>query len=250
MALADQLDAATLRLEESTIRERALESSRRELIAWVSHDLVAPLARLRAMAGALHDDAGVDPGVVRRDLPQIRQDAERLRMLVDDLFELSRIHSGSLRLEPRPVMVGEVVADAVAGARVQAEIEGVTVEEVIEELPEMEVGAGELTRVLRNLLDNAIRHSPAGGTVLVESFVDDGGVTFAVTDECGGRPEPDLTRVFDVAYRGDVSRGRAHGGGDLGLAVAKGLVEAHDGSIEVANRAPGCRFTVRLGRPG
>jgi len=120
--------------------------------------------------------------------------------------------------------------------------------ENVGDLPEMEVAAKELTRVLRNLLDNAVRHSPAGGTVLVEASVDDEGVTFAVTDECGGIPEPDLTRVFDVAYRSDAARSREHGGGGLGLAIAKGLVEAHEGSIEVANRAPGCCFTVRLNR--
>jgi signal transduction histidine kinase len=242
-SLADRLEEASARLEESTRRERALESSRRELIAWVSHDLRSPLASIRAMAEALDDEIVTEDETVDRYHAQIRQDAERLTTLVDDLFELSRIHSGSLRLDPQPVMLGEVVGDAVGGARAQAELKGVHVVERIDDLPEMEVAARELTRVLRNLLDNAIRHSPEGGTVLVESFVDDGGVTFAVTDECGGIPEPDLT------YRGDVARRRDQGGGGLGLAIAKGLVEAHDGSIEVANRAPGCCFTVRLGRP-
>jgi len=248
VVLASRLDQASQRLEESRRRERALEGSRRELIAWVSHDLRSPLATIRAMAEALDDGVVSDAETVARYHGLIRQDAERLSTLVDDLFELSRIHSGSLHLDPRPALLSDIVGDAVSGARAQAEMTGVLVLENVGDLPEMEVAAKELTRVLRNLLDNAVRHSPAGGTVLVEASVDDEGVTFAVTDECGGIPEPDLTRVFDVAYRSDAARSREHGGGGLGLAIAKGLVEAHEGSIEVANRAPGCCFTVRLNR--
>ena len=104
----------------------------------------------------------------------------------------------------------------------------------------------ELRRALHNLLDNAIRHTPPGGTVVIEALADGDGARCSVVDECGGIPESDLTRVFDVAFRGDQARAKDEGGGGLGLAIAKGLVEAHQGSIEVANESPGCRFTVRL----
>ena len=103
--------------------------------------------------------------------------------------------------------------------------------------------------MLHNLLDNAIRHTPAGGRVVVESTSDEHGALLAVLDECGGIPAPDLDRVFDVAFRGDVARAKDDRGGGLGLAIARGLVEAQDGTIEVANHPHGCRFTVRLPVP-
>jgi signal transduction histidine kinase len=103
--------------------------------------------------------------------------------------------------------------------------------------------------VLHNLLDNAIRHTPSGGRVVVESLVEPDGAVLAVIDECGGIPDDDLDRVFDVAFRGDAARSRDDRGGGLGLAIAKGLVEAQAGSIDVANHAGGCRFTVRLPLP-
>ena len=114
------------------------------------------------------------------------------------------------------------------------------------ELPAIPVSSQELRRALHNLIDNAIRHTPPGGTVVIETLADDEGALLSVVDECGGIPESDLTRVFDVAFRGDQARAKDDRGGGLGLAIAKGLVEAHQGSIEVANQAPGCCFTVRL----
>jgi signal transduction histidine kinase len=106
----------------------------------------------------------------------------------------------------------------------------------------------EMARVVRNLLDNAIRHTPSGGTVTLEAGLDDTGTAaeVSVQDGCGGIPEPDLDLVFDLAFRGDTARTPGDGGGGLGLAVARGLVEAHHGHITVHNEGPGCRFTVLL----
>jgi signal transduction histidine kinase len=105
----------------------------------------------------------------------------------------------------------------------------------------------ELTRVVRNLLDNAVRHTPPGGTVRVEVTGDGDYAEVAVIDECGGIPVEDLDRVFELAYRGDPARSPAnHGGGGLGLAIARGLVHAQAGDVSVRNERDGCRFTVRL----
>ena len=112
----------------------------------------------------------------------------------------------------------------------------------------MEVAAQEVTRVLHNLLDNAIRHTPSGGDVMVIGRAGPEEATIVVSDQCGGIPEPDLTRVFDVAFRSDAARSKDSRGGGLGLAIAKGLVEAHDGSIQVGNEGDGCSFVVRLPR--
>jgi signal transduction histidine kinase len=105
-----------------------------------------------------------------------------------------------------------------------------------------------MARVVRNLLDNAIRHTPAGGTVWIEAGLDDSGVSAVVSvrDACGGIPADDLDHVFEMAYRGDAARTPGSAGAGLGLAVARGLVEAHQGTISVRNEGGGCRFTVRL----
>ncbi|SDD82752.1 His Kinase A (phospho-acceptor) domain-containing protein [Glycomyces harbinensis] len=249
-ALAGGLADVSRRLEESQRRERALESSRRELIAWVSHDLRAPLATIRAMAEALDDGMVDDDAAVKRYHSQIRTDAERLTALVDDLFELSRINSGSLRLGREKVDLCDAVADALAGASAAADLKGVKVIERLGALPPIEVSARECCRALDNLLDNAIRHTPAGGTVAVRAGAADGAAVLHIEDQCGGIPEADLPRVFDIAFRGDEARQRDDRGGGLGLAISRGLIEAHAGSLAVANAAGGCRFTVRLPAAG
>ncbi|THV33707.1 HAMP domain-containing histidine kinase [Glycomyces buryatensis] len=244
--LAAELNDVSRRLDESQRRERALEASRRELIAWVSHDLRAPLATIRAMAEALDDDIVDDDATLKRYHSQIRTDAERLTALVDDLFELSRINSGVLRLGAEKVDLSDALADALAGASAAAEFKGVGLTENCADLPPAEVSARECTRALANLLDNAIRHTPPGGTVRVEAVGEAGTVAVRVGDECGGIPEADLPRVFDIAFRGDDARRRDERGGGLGLAIARGLIEAHGGTVSVANWGNGCRFTVRL----
>ena len=244
--LADQLTDVSQRLDESRRREQALESSRREIIAWVSHDLRSPLATIRAMSEALDDGVVDDPETVARYHTQLRRDSERLSALVDDLFELSRINSGTLSLDRRPVCLTDVVADAVLAARTHAEVKGIRLLDDVEDLPRMDVASQEVTRVLHNLLDNAIRHTPPGGDVMVVGRAHGDSATIVVRDQCGGIPEPDLSRVFDVAFRSDTARTKDARGGGLGLAIAKGLVEAHAGSIEVGNDGDGCRFVIRL----
>ncbi|MFG3340788.1 sensor histidine kinase [Glycomyces sp. NPDC048151] len=245
-ALAGELADLSRRLDESRRRERALEASRRELIAWVSHDLRAPIATIRAMAEALDDRVVEDDAAVKRYHAQIRTDAERLTALVDDLFELSRINSGTLQLGREQVDLREAVADSLAGACAAADLKGVNVVERLAALPPVEVAARECCRAVANLLDNAIRHTPAGGTVLVEAATGEGEAILSIQDECGGIPEADLPRVFDIAFRGDEARRRDERGGGLGLAISRGLIEAHAGEVTVANTAHGCRFTVRL----
>jgi signal transduction histidine kinase len=245
--LAEQLAATSERLRQSTERERALESSRRELVAWVSHDLRTPLAGIRAMVEALEDEL-VEGDDVTRYYRTLRIEADRLAGLVDDLFELSRIESSTLRLSLERVSLGDVVSDALAGAGPVARAKGVRLDGKLHEpVPDVQVGTAELSRVVRNLLDNAIRHTPADGSVVVEAGRDDTAAFITVRDSCGGIPADELDRVFDLAFSGDPARTPGEGGGaGLGLAIARGLVEAHQGEIAVLNEAGGCRFTVRL----
>ena len=250
LALAAELDRARRGLLEAAERERALESSRRELVAWVSHDLRTPIAGMRAMIEALDDGVVDEPDEVWRYHVQLMTEADRLARLVDDLFELSRIEAGALAVSVERVPLGELVSDVVASAALMAGAKGVRVDGRLDGRPPDVAGSvPELTRVVRNLLDNAIRHTPPGGVVEVAVWGCDEHAEVSVLDGCGGIPAHDLDRVFDLAYRGDAARTpSATGGAGLGLAIARGLVDAFDGDIAVRNEPGGCRFTVRLPR--
>jgi signal transduction histidine kinase len=246
--LAERLDETAIRLAEAHARESALESARRELVSWVSHDLRTPLAGIRAMSEALEDGVVDDPATVAEYHRTMRLEADRLAGLVDDLFELSRIHAGVLRLHLEPASLHDLVSDALAAADPVASVKGVRLQgRLVESVPELHLAPPEMSRVLRNLLGNAIRETPIDGTVAVEAGLDGDHAWVAVTDTCGGIPDKDLARVFDTSFRGHRPRTpSAEAGAGLGLAIAKGLVEAHHGELHVTNQGAGCRFTVRL----
>jgi signal transduction histidine kinase len=248
LALARELQEVSRRADDATARERSLERSRRQLVAWVSHDLRTPLAGIQAMVEALDDGVVDDEADVHRYYGRLTEEAARLGRLVDDLFELSRIEADALDLTLERVSLGELVSDAVASATVLAEAKGVRVDgQVSDRPPEVAASSRELTRVVQNLLDNAIRHTPPGGAVTVLVDHADDHAEVSVVDGCGGIPTHDLDRVFDLAYRGDTARTPgSSGGAGLGLAIARGFVEAHQGDIAVRNEVGGCRFTVRL----
>ncbi len=247
--LSAELRRTSAKLAQSREREVALEQSRRELVSWVSHDLRTPLAGLRAMTEALEDGLADDPA---RYHAQMRAEVERMVRMVDDLFELSRIHAGVMRLSPQPVALGDVVSEALASADSVARARGVRLDGAVDEDVLVTADPAGLSRVVSNLLMNAIRHTPADGVVEVQGRVVDDGVELSVTDGCGGLSEDDMARVFDVAWQGSAARtpdhvdGSGGAGAGLGLAIVKGIVEAHLGQVAVANQEPGCRFLVRL----
>ena len=251
--LSEGLAVAHERLAQARSRERALEASRRELVAWVSHDLRTPLAGLRAMAEALEDQVVVDPREVSQYHSQIRREVDRLTLMIDDLFELSRIHAGALRLSKRMVGLEDLVAEVVASAEPVARHKGVRLTGAAVRGMPVYVDSAEMGRALRNLVTNAIRHTPSDGGVDVLAEVQSGMACVSVSDACGGIPPGDLPRVFDVAFRGESARtpGPQEGAG-LGLSIARGIVEAHSGHIAVRNAGPGCQFLIRLplARPG
>jgi signal transduction histidine kinase len=243
---------------EARARERAAESARRELVTWISHDLRTPLAGIRAMSEALADGVVSDPAETVDYARRIGKETERLAGMVDDLFQLSRITSGALRLTLDAVPLGEVVSEAVAAERAGATRKGVRLlADPDARWPVVRGSDPELARVVRNLVSNAVRHTPPDGTVVLAAGVTDGQAWLRVEDGCGGIPESDLDRVFDIAFRGSVARtpeastpsaeaSSTEARAGLGLAIARGLVEAHNGRIEARNHGDGCRFEVRL----
>ncbi|MGI8528651.1 MAG: sensor histidine kinase [Geodermatophilaceae bacterium] len=247
--LGRRLAADSMWAAEMRERERKMEASRLELIAWISHDLRTPLAGMRAMTEALEDSVVSDPATVQEYHRRMRQETDRMTRLVEDLFQLSRINAGALRLTLEQVSLRDIVSDAVSAASPIAAAKGVELVADPTALPVVLGSEPELNRVVRNLLVNAIRHSPPGEPVTVHGGEDGEHVWLSVCDACGGIPDDDLDRVFDVAFRGESARTPAAdgtAGGGLGLAIARGFVEAHQGSIAVRNEGPGCRFELRF----
>jgi signal transduction histidine kinase len=251
--LSAELATAHRRLAESRTRESRLEQSRRELVSWVSHDLRTPLAGMRAMSEALEDGLASDPGRYHR---QISSEVDRMVQMVDDLFELSRVQAGSLRIAPEQVPVGDLVSEAIAGAHPVASARGVRLDGAVEPGLQITADPAAMSRILDNLIMNGIRHTPSDGLVEIHARAIVGGVELSVTDGCDGIPDAERARVFDLAWQGgaartperssDVPTARA----GLGLAIVKGIVEAHEGVVEVLNVPDdadrGCRFVVRL----
>jgi signal transduction histidine kinase len=251
-AVAAQLLETSRQLAASAERERALEASRRELVAWVSHDLRTPLAGLRAMAEALEDGMVDDP---QRYHAQMRETVDRMALMVGDLFELSRIHAGTLQLTLEPVSLEDAISEALAVSTSLAAARGVRLGGHAEPGVQVLADPRELSRIIGNLVTNAIRHTRSDGSVEVTGRARGGCVELAVSDGCGGIPDEDLPRVFDVAWRGSAARtpaARGTGpallgaGAGLGLAIVRGIVEAHSGSVRVDNVDAGCRFLVQL----
>jgi signal transduction histidine kinase len=175
------------------------------------------------------------------------KEVNRMATMVDDLFELSRIHAGTLNLSLQPTVLRDVVSETIAGATAVATTRGVEIGGHV--LPDVEVRAdpAALSRVVGNLVMNAIRHTPADGVILVEGRTTGDAVELTVTDACGGIHPDDLASVFDVGWRGTRARTpRPDTGAGLGLAIVRGLVEAHQGTVTVSNHGGGCRFLVRL----
>jgi signal transduction histidine kinase len=246
--LAAQLHQVGEELHASILRERSLEASRRELVAWISHDLRTPLAGIRAVTEALQDGVVTDAATVRQYHEIIRTEVDRLSGMVDDLFRLSRIHAGLTNLRVEAASLKDLVSDALSVVAPAAEARRIKLRgQVPDKEVQVSVAPTEFLRVLRNLLDNALRHTPEGGEISVHAQAAPDQTVVRVRDGCGGIPEVDLERVFDVGYRGDLARSPGHGvRAGLGLAIAQGLVSAHGGRIDVDNEERGCCFTVRL----
>lgn len=231
--------------------EEMAEQSRRQLVAFVSHDLRTPLAGIRAVAEAIADGV-VEDDEVRSHAKHIELETIRLAEMVDDLFEMSKINAGAVQPAYDKVSLDEVVDDVVAAHRIAAERAGVALRARVPPTPVGVIGSGRaLVRVLSNLVANAIAHTPEGGTVELTIGADGHGAWARVDDTGVGINEADLARVFDVAYRG--SNGRVPredsslpSGSGLGLAIAAGLVQAHHGTVSAYNLAGGARFEVRL----
>ena len=235
--LAVALNTMAERLDAAFWRQRELEEARQSLIAAVSHDLRTPLASLRVMVEAIADGVADDPATIRRYVGAMERETVSLGRLIDDLFEMARLDAGQLALRLAPSQVDLLITETLELMEAQADKHHVSLRAWVDSgLPLVLIDPDRIQRVLTNLIQNAIRHTPTDGSVTVDVADLEGDVQVNVRDTGEGISEDDLAHVFDRFYRGDKARSRdaGRGGAGLGLAIARRLVEAHGGRIWVA----------------
>lgn len=223
---------------------RRLETVRRDFVANVSHELKTPLTAIRGFAETLASELASDAQHAKF-AETIRANAERMQHLIDDLLDLSRIESGGWAPTPVTVDIEAAATEAAAPYRDEARRRGSSIQlDVDPAATTVRADPVAVRQVLGNLVENAVRYTPGGGTVTIFSRGKDGGVLLGVRDTGTGIPSDHLPRIFERFYRVDPARSRAAGGTGLGLAIVKHLVEAHGGRV-YAESGPGQGTTVR-----
>jgi signal transduction histidine kinase len=246
--LATAFNGMAERLQASFARQRELEQTRREVVTAVSHDLRSPLASIRAMIESINDQVVSDPETIGRYLKTTQVEIEYMTRLVNDLFELSQMDAGVLQLHTEEASLREVIAKTVEAMAPQAEAGRLKLREVIEgDLSPVPIDEPRILRVLTNLVQNAIRHTPPDGTVSIRAFDAGDAIQVEVTDTGEGITAAELPRLFQRSYRQEPSRTRKSGGAGLGLSIARGFVEAHGGRIWAESvRGAGSTFAFTI----
>lgn len=231
-------------LQEAERSQQQLDVLRRDLVAWAGHDLRTPLTSIRAILSALADGLVEDDETRQRYLRTAQKDIQSLSHLIDDLFEMAQADAGGLQLNLEQDSIADLISDTLERFSAQAQQQGIRLEgSATAGVDPVRMDTPRIGRVLSNLVGNALRHTPSGGRITLTAVRQQDRLLVQVEDTGEGiRPE-DLPNVFDRFYRSEKSRSRATGGAGLGLAIAKGIVEAHRGSIGIESQ-PGKGTTV------
>jgi signal transduction histidine kinase len=244
-AISVGADRSVLLVVSDVTDARRLEAVRRDFVANASHELKTPVASIRAAAETLRDGAIEDPPAAHRFTAQLEREAMRLSRIVSDLLDLSRLEGGSDLAER--VHLDAVAADEIERLEDRAKEAGLALELHADGVPSVVGSARDLALLVRNLIDNAVRYTPAGGRVDVTVTSQDGKVILRVADTGLGIPQRELPRVFERFYRVDRARSRETGGTGLGLSIVKHVAENHGGEVAVTSElAAGSTFEVRL----
>jgi signal transduction histidine kinase len=223
-------------LEKTANEREELENLRRDLIAWTSHDLRTPLTSIRVMIEALHDGVVTDEETRQRYYKTIRADIVALNALINDLFELAQLEAGGPPLQLENHSLRDLISDTLETFRPLAEKRQVALEgEVGDNLDPVWMNASKVGRVLSNLISNALQYTPEGGKVHVQAARNGEAVEVVVKDSGPGFAEQDISRIFEKFYRGEQARSRTTGGAGLGLAIARGIIDAHGGKMWAEN---------------
>ena len=221
---------------------------RADLIAWVSHDLQTPLTSIRAIVEALEDGVVDEPAMVKRYLRTAQRDVRSLSVLIDDLFQMAQLDTGGIPLDRAESSLSDLISDTLESFSELALRQGVKLEGSVDaNVDPVTMDTQRIGRVLNNLIGNALRHTPTGGHVEIRARRTASGVEVSVSDTGDGIHAEDIPHVFESFYRGDKSRSRTTGGAGLGLAISRGIVQAHGGEITVHSKVgSGSQFIFTL----
>lgn len=234
--LGDAFNKMAAQLEAAQRQQQELENLRRELVTWVGHDLRTPLTSIRVVVEALADGVVEDPTTVDRYLKTAQHHIRSLSQLLGDLLEIAQIEGGGMKLDRDTSSIRDLISDTIEAFSTLASRQGVRLEGSTDPgVDPVIMDVAKIERVLANLLDNALQHTPTGGVVRVNAFTMSDGVRVEVQDSGRGIRSDDLAHVFEWFYRGEKERRRDSGAG-LGLAIVKGIVEAHGGKIGIESR--------------
>ncbi len=247
-ALGNTFNQMAEQLETVDAKQRELERLRADLIAWVGHDLQTPLASMRAILEALEDGVVDDPQTIKRYLGTVQRDVRSLSVLIDDLFQMAQLDIGGIPLDRSESSLSDLISDTLESFSELALRQGVKLEGSVDpQVDPVMMDTQRIGRVLNNLVGNALRHTPAEGRVEVHATRTISGVEVCVSDTGEGIRFEDLPHVFESFYRGEKSRSRSTGGAGLGLAISRGIVQAHGGDIKVQSESGhGSQFTFTL----
>jgi len=247
-ALAAAFNQMASRLQAAAEKQHEVEQLRTDLIAWVGHDLQTPLASIRAILEALADGVVTDPQAVQRYLATAQRAVRSLSELIDDLFQMAQLDAGGLTLDRSDNSLSDLISDTLESFSALAAGQGIALAgSVAADVDPVFMDAARIGRVLSNLVGNALRYTPKGGRVEVHASRKGQKVEVTVSDTGEGIREEDLPYIFDRFYRGEKSRNRALGGAGLGLAIARGILQAHGGEIRAESLpGQGTRFIFQL----
>ena len=246
--LANTFNKMAEQLQAADQKQRELESLRRDLIAWVSHDLQTPLTSIRAILEALSDGVVEEPETVKRYLNTAQRDVGSLSALIDDLFQMAQLDAGGFPLHRAEASLSDLISDTLESFTELANQGEITLEgNVDSDVDPVQMDTQAIGRVLNNLIGNALRHTPPMGRVSVWVRRTGEGVEVTVSDTGEGIRADDLPHIFERFYRGEKSRNRGTGGAGLGLAIARGIVQAHGGNLRADSQiGKGTQFTFNI----
>jgi signal transduction histidine kinase len=245
--LASSFNQMAEQLQENAEKQKELDVLRRDLIAWIGHDLQTPLASIQAIIEALVDKVVDDPETIQRYLNTAQKDVRSLSILIDDLFEMAQLDAGGITLEKGLNSLSDLLSDTIEYFSKIAQEQEVQIEgEIDPGVDYIYMDASRISRVFNNLVSNAIRYTPPDGIVKIQITPISGNAFVEVFNTGEMIPPEDIPYLFDRFYRGEKSRSRATGGSGLGLAISKGFVEAHGGTIGVESQPNITRFYFSL----